>query len=59
MAHPVLMYIIPINLVVNVVVIICSIHMELVQIAPLPQSLEEDIDMTDVLNNMIKLRRAW
>ena len=34
------------------------IHMELAQIAPLPPSLEEDIDMTDILGNMINLSRA-
>ena len=59
---------IPIDLVVDMVVFMVSqvevmasleiIHMELVQIASPPQSLEEDIDMTGILNNMINLSRA-
>ena len=60
--------IILVNLVLGVIIILVlqvevmvasqMIHMEFVQIAPLPKSLEEDIDMTDVLNNTISLSRG-
>ena len=43
---------------VEVMVALKMIHMELVQIVPLPQTLGEDVDISDILNNMISLSRA-
>ena len=38
---------------VDMMVVFQMIHRELIQITPNPQSLKEDIDMTDKCNNMI------
>ena len=67
MAILLIMETIPTDLVVDVVVIMASqmevilallmIHVELFQVTPLLQSLEEDVDMTGILN-MINLSRV-
>ena len=43
---------------VVVTVFLQIISMELVQIVPLPHSLEEDVDMTNVLNSMTNSNRV-
>ena len=65
----VIVYIISIDLVVDVVVSITPkvvmmvgfemIFMELVQIAPLLQSLKDQVDVIKILNKTISLNRAW